>query len=256
MDADPENELCLHCGEDDHATAHCPHLPANARKREQEERRQKAAAALEARGGLANVAPGAGNAPFVRFGVGARVEANVGHWAAGTVVKLYYREDHWPEHEVVPYQVELDEGRLIYAPADRDEVVRALPVRKTPPRRKKGAGGRPRPPPPRAPPPKLDEADIADAVPAPPKLLPPTPPPPRSKPPPEAAKAKAPAGAMTEGERLLEAQRSEQAARMAAGAADAPAGGPPLPPQEPLSVDVDEVLEAGNEIAKLKVSDL
>ena len=45
----------------------------------------------------------------------------------GTVVQLYYSESHWPRGRIVPYQVKLDDNRLIFAPMDDDRVIRALP---------------------------------------------------------------------------------------------------------------------------------
>ena len=67
----------------------------------------------------------------LRFAVGARVACNTGRtadgWESGAVVKLYHRESDWPEGEVVPYQVRLDDGTLIYAPLDVDGCVRLRP---------------------------------------------------------------------------------------------------------------------------------
>jgi len=61
----------------------------------------------------------------LRFEVGARVEV-VGlkyRWRAGTIVKLWLRENHY---FVAPYQVQLDEGRLDVARRDDDSFIRAL----------------------------------------------------------------------------------------------------------------------------------
>jgi G3E family GTPase len=63
-----------------------------------------------------------------RFKVGSRVECNRGGpdgWAVGTVIKLLYREEGMHPGFLVPYQVELDNGDLIYCPADDDACVRA-----------------------------------------------------------------------------------------------------------------------------------
>ena len=60
----------------------------------------------------------------LRFTVGTRVECNCGGWEPGTVVKLFYREPHFPAGFVAPYQIKLDDGTLIYAPDDEDGTIR------------------------------------------------------------------------------------------------------------------------------------
>jgi hypothetical protein len=65
----------------------------------------------------------------LRFGRGARVVCNTGRkadapWEAGTVVALFHREEGWAPGEVVPYQVRLNDGTLIYAPFDADGCIR------------------------------------------------------------------------------------------------------------------------------------
>lgn len=62
----------------------------------------------------------------LRFAIGARVECNCGSWKAGTVVKHFYSQKSFPEGMCVPYQVQLDDKKLIFAPADEDRVIRAL----------------------------------------------------------------------------------------------------------------------------------
>ncbi|KAH8063545.1 pyridine nucleotide-disulfide oxidoreductase [Aureococcus anophagefferens] len=61
----------------------------------------------------------------------ARALCNTGRtadgWESGAAAKLYHREADWPEGEVVPYQVRLDDGTLIYAPLDVDGCVRLRP---------------------------------------------------------------------------------------------------------------------------------
>jgi len=52
------------------------------------------------------------------------VLCNTGMWSRGQVVALNYREDSWPEGKTVPYQVDLEEGGLIFAPYDEDMVIR------------------------------------------------------------------------------------------------------------------------------------
>jgi len=60
----------------------------------------------------------------VRFAIGTKVFCNTGVWSAGEVVAQNYREDNWTEDKIVPYQVKLSEGGLIFAPIDNDEVIR------------------------------------------------------------------------------------------------------------------------------------
>mmetsp|Transcript_16796 Transcript_16796/g.28072 ORF Transcript_16796/g.28072 Transcript_16796/m.28072 type:complete len:195 (-) Transcript_16796:403-987(-) len=68
--------------------------------------------------------------PELRFQVDSRVECRIGPhpvrgWAPGVVVALWYREETWPQGQMAPYQVKLDDARLIFAPQDVDEVIRA-----------------------------------------------------------------------------------------------------------------------------------
>ena len=44
-------------------------------------------------------------------------------WKSGTVIALDYKESNWTA--VVPYQVELDDGELVFAPFDNDTCIRA-----------------------------------------------------------------------------------------------------------------------------------
>ena len=62
----------------------------------------------------------------LRFKVGSRVKCCVdeGRWASGTVIELWYTEDNFAQGFYAPYQVELDEGRLIFAPEDSDACIR------------------------------------------------------------------------------------------------------------------------------------
>jgi len=62
----------------------------------------------------------------LRFKVGDRVECNCGTWAQGTIVKLFYAQKSFPEGKVAPYQIRLDDGRLIYSPMDEDRVIRKI----------------------------------------------------------------------------------------------------------------------------------
>jgi hypothetical protein len=73
--------------------------------------------------------PESGEPPEVelRFDVGMRVECRVGQnqWAPGVVIKLWYREPGWPTNHFAPYQIELDNGKKIFAPKDDEVVIRA-----------------------------------------------------------------------------------------------------------------------------------
>jgi len=63
----------------------------------------------------------------LRFAVGDRVRCKTSatQWKRGTIVALHYREDGWPPGQTAPYQVELQNGPLIYAPKDSEGVIRA-----------------------------------------------------------------------------------------------------------------------------------
>ena len=68
----------------------------------------------------------AANPSSLRFEIGTRVECQTGEaWAPGVIVGRYYREPDWPEGQVAPYQIQMDNGALIYAPVDSDECIRA-----------------------------------------------------------------------------------------------------------------------------------
>lgn len=63
----------------------------------------------------------------LRFAVDDVVECNLGdRWSTGKVVDLMYREQNMLPRRVTaaPYQVELENGSLIYAPSDSNEVIR------------------------------------------------------------------------------------------------------------------------------------
>ena len=67
----------------------------------------------------------------LRFDIGRRVRCRIGPdpvrgWRAGRVVKHYYRESKWAPDKFVPYQVQLDDGTLIYAPRDKDKLIQAI----------------------------------------------------------------------------------------------------------------------------------
>ena len=62
----------------------------------------------------------------LRFSLGMFVLCRVGpaDWQSGVVQKLWYREPNWPPNSYAPYQILLDDGRCIYAPADIDQVIK------------------------------------------------------------------------------------------------------------------------------------
>ena len=62
----------------------------------------------------------------LRFAVGDRVLCLCGTWLACTVVKHFLVQKRFPPGKCAPYQVKLDDGRLIYAPTDSDGVIKML----------------------------------------------------------------------------------------------------------------------------------
>ena len=55
----------------------------------------------------------------LRFKVGDRIIANTEDGTeAGVIIVLHYRYHGWPKLIVAPYQIQLDDGTLIFAPAD------------------------------------------------------------------------------------------------------------------------------------------
>lgn len=69
----------------------------------------------------------------LRFKIGDRVECSAQEgWSPGVVVDHFYREDYFEPGETVPYQIKLDNGDLIYAPADDDRVIRKASSAQTP----------------------------------------------------------------------------------------------------------------------------
>mmetsp|Transcript_11404 Transcript_11404/g.15800 ORF Transcript_11404/g.15800 Transcript_11404/m.15800 type:complete len:166 (-) Transcript_11404:365-862(-) len=64
------------------------------------------------------------NMPKLRFKRNQRVVCHMGsnQWSKGTVAKLWAEQEkgYW-----VPYQVKLDDGKMIFAPTDNDMTIRA-----------------------------------------------------------------------------------------------------------------------------------
>jgi G3E family GTPase len=61
----------------------------------------------------------------LRFALGDAVECRTSAgWSKGKVVALMYRDEFMPEGVIAPYQVQLDAGDLIYAPADDNQLIR------------------------------------------------------------------------------------------------------------------------------------
>eukprot|EP00937_MAST-01D_sp_MAST-1D-sp2_P006455 g6455.t1 len=77
-------------------------------------------------------APGGGgggyDASSLRFQVGDSVACNTGRgWTRGVIVAHNYRSQ---DGRINPYQIELENGGLIFAPADDDRMIRAAPPQK------------------------------------------------------------------------------------------------------------------------------
>ena len=63
-------------------------------------------------------------AEHLRIGIGGRVECSVVEsWSPGVVVKHNYRESTWSADRIAPYQVQVDDGDLIFAPIDDDRAM-------------------------------------------------------------------------------------------------------------------------------------
>ena len=60
---------------------------------------------------------------MLRFGVGDRVECRTGQteWSLGNIFHLLWKS---PSGQVAPYQIKLDNGSLIFAPADDNQLIR------------------------------------------------------------------------------------------------------------------------------------
>jgi len=65
----------------------------------------------------------------LRFKVDDRVMCNVeNEWMEGTITQLLWRSDDMDPGMVAPYQITLDDGEILSAPADEDHLVRKVPA--------------------------------------------------------------------------------------------------------------------------------
>merc|ERR1712216_259194 len=63
----------------------------------------------------------------LRFAVGDKVQCNTEKgWLPGSIVAVMYRADYMQPGMVAPYQIKLDGGDLIFAPADSNNCIRSL----------------------------------------------------------------------------------------------------------------------------------
>jgi len=70
-------------------------------------------------------------ATSLRFRVGDRVDCSCEDcWKPGTVVKRWYSEEGFNKGHAVPYQIQLDNGDLIYAPTDTSDCIKRSTVPK------------------------------------------------------------------------------------------------------------------------------
>ena len=68
----------------------------------------------------------------LRFDLGDPVECNTSNgWVSGVVAGRMYRDDFMPPGMVAPYQIELHNGTMIWAPEDDDDFIRAGKKAKT-----------------------------------------------------------------------------------------------------------------------------
>lgn len=72
--------------------------------------------------------PGQPPTGMPRFKLGDNVMCKIGmdgdNWMKGRIVSIGYREAHFPAGYIAPYQIQLVSGQLIYAPYDRDDIIR------------------------------------------------------------------------------------------------------------------------------------
>ena len=62
------------------------------------------------------------------LGDGVRVKTAPDEFSSGVISAVFHKEPQFPPGHVVPYQVRLTSGVVVYVPADTDEYVRSAPV--------------------------------------------------------------------------------------------------------------------------------
>ena len=70
--------------------------------------------------------PGPEPTDTLTYNVGDQVQCNCGDWMPGKVVKHWYRDGDWVMGKYAPYQVELDNGGLIFVPRDKATFIKPL----------------------------------------------------------------------------------------------------------------------------------
>ena len=60
------------------------------------------------------------------YKLGDYVQVNVGQWVNGIITKLWYREELWETGRYAPYQVLLENAKLIWVPRDSEVFIRPM----------------------------------------------------------------------------------------------------------------------------------
>jgi hypothetical protein len=88
-------------------------------------KQQHSAIGTPGAGALAQYTTTDKHAMVLRFVVEDEVSCNVGGaWRTGRVRCVWWQEPSWPADRWAPYQVELSDGTVIYAPMDDDKAIR------------------------------------------------------------------------------------------------------------------------------------
>lgn len=62
-----------------------------------------------------------------RFKIGTRVECRIDEgWSKGVIKRIWWRQEGWGNRRTSPYQIQLDDERMISAPRDSDELIRRV----------------------------------------------------------------------------------------------------------------------------------